>query len=302
VVYESWILSKRNLKPKTVIGYQSLWKTVVGPRWGNVRLTHVLLSDVKFWTANCETSTGKKIGSSRIVQGYTVLTNVLDHAVDQGLLIDNPARGNPGSRKNFLPKKTSSDSRNILNREELKLLANNCGGAKDLVLLLGTVGLRFNEAAALKGADLDFDRGIIRIARTFSDINGHIIEQSPKNGKVREVPIPDSLRQNLLSRKIASGSEGYLWTSANGAPLRYSNFRTRVWKPALIASGIEKPFTIHDLRHTSASWLVQHGCKIALLAKMLGHSDASFTLRCYTHLFDDDMEALSLLINRADSA
>jgi integrase len=167
---------------------------------------------------------------------------------------------------------------------------------------MGTVGLRFNEAAALKASDLDFDRNMISVSRTLSDLNGFIIEQSPKNGKTREVPIPELVRASLLNRKIASGAGGYLWSASNGSALRHSNFNRRVWGPARIASNVTKKFTMHDLRHTSASWLVQYGCSIPQLAKMLGHADPSFTLKRYTHLFDGDMDAISALINRAESA
>ena len=301
-LYGPWIISKGNLKPKTLIGYESVWNTVVEPRWGNVRLKNVAFGDVKAWIANCVSSEGKKLGPSRTRQAYTVLSNILDHAVDQGLIGRNAARGNLGSRKGFLPTSQAGDARNILNREELKRLARNCGEYEDLILLMGTVGLRINEAAALKASDLDFDRNMISVSRTLSDLNGFIIEQSPKNGKTREVPIPELVRASLLNRKIASGAGGYLWSASNGSALRHSNFNRRVWGPARIASNVTKKFTMHDLRHTSASWLVQYGCSIPQLAKMLGHADPSFTLKRYTHLFDGDMDAISALINRAESA
>lgn len=301
-LFSPWFATKSNLKPKTTHGYHSIWKTVVEPRWGHVRLNAISHGEVKAWVQTCQSSTGKTLGASRTTQGYRVLAMILDHAVEQGHLVKNPARGIPGARKGFLPSVKSSDARNVLRREELKKVALNCGLEEDLILLLGTVGLRFNEAVALKGKDLDLDQGMIRVQRAFSDINGHIIEQTPKNGKERQVPIPNLVRSSLLNRKMQTGPEGYLFTSSNGGPLRNSNFTKRVWKPALKAAGIDKKMTIHDLRHTAASWLVQNGCKISQLSKMLGHSDPSLTLDIYTHLFDGDMEALSEFINRADSA
>jgi integrase len=227
---------------------------------------------------------------------------VLDYAVESGFINRNPARGIEGSRKSHLPRVELSDPRNVLLRDELTALAIHCEPYADLIMLMGTVGLRFNEAVALKGSDLDFDKNVITVQRTFSDLNGHLIEQSPKSGVARVIPLPDSLRPALLTRKLHAGPTGYLWVAGNGAPLRHSNFSRRLWKPALKAAGIEQRFTLHDLRHTAASWLVQSGCNISHLASMLGHQDSAVTLRRYTHLFSDDVQRISDLINSAESA
>lgn len=301
-LFEGWLATKGSLKPVTRIGYESVWKTVVAPRWGATRLQQVTYADVKTWLADCRSENGRRLGASRVRQAYQVLAMILDYAVESGFINRNPARGIEGSRKNHLPRVEVSDARNVLLRDELKALAIHCEPYGDLIMLMGTVGLRFNEAIALKGSDLDFDNNVITVERTFSDLNGHLVEQSPKSGLVREVPLPEALRSALLSRKLHAGPTGFLWVASNGAPLRHSNFSRRIWKPAVKAAGIEQRFTLHDLRHTAASWLVQSGCNISHLASMLGHQDSAVTLRRYTHLFSDDLQRIADLINGAESA
>lgn len=301
-LFEGWLATKSGLKPVTRIGYESVWHTVVGPRWQGTRLNQVTYADVKTWLSDCHSVSGKRLGPSRVRQAYQVLAMVLDYAVESGFINRNPARGIEGARKSHLPRVEASDPRNVLLRDELKALAVNCQPYSDLIMLMGTVGLRFNEAVALKGVDLDFDRGVILVQRTLSDLNGHLIEQSPKSGMAREIPLPEALRSALLNRKMQAGPNGYLWAATNGSPIRHSNFSRRVWKPALKASGIEQRFTLHDLRHTAASWLVQGGCNISHLAAMLGHQDSAVTLRRYTHLFSDDVQRIADLINEAESA
>ncbi|QYN33338.1 tyrosine-type recombinase/integrase [Pseudonocardia sp. DSM 110487] len=53
-----------------------------------------------------------------------------------------------------------------------------------------------------------------------------------------------------------------------------------MWRPGLVDIG---PLTIHDLRHTYASWLIQDGVSIEQLSGLLGHAQISTTQR-YSHL------------------
>ena len=55
----------------------------------------------------------------------------------------------------------------------------------------------------------------------------------------------------------------------------------------------------HDLRHTCASLAVSAGANVLALARMLGHKDASVTLRVYSDLFDTDLDALADVMDTA---
>ena len=298
-VYPDWLAAKSKLKPKTLLGYDSTWRNIVAPRWANVQLGSITLGAVKTWTATCTSLRGHRLGDSKTREAYYILSMILEHAVDCELIARNPARPSVGGSKKFLPKIRMDLERNFLTEEELRAVAEEAGHYRDLVLLLGSVGLRFNEACGLKGGDLDFARSVITVRRTLSDLNGTIIEQSPKNGRAREVRLPEFLRDELRHRKLKAGHSGYVFTSSRGEVIRHQNFSRRVWKPALDRAGIEKHVTIHDLRGTAASWLIHRGATIKELAKMLGHADASVTLNRYGHLYDEDMKRLGEAIDEA---
>ena len=51
--------------------------------------------------------------------------------------------------------------------------------------------------------------------------------------------------------------------------------------------------TIHDLRHTAASLMVQSGANVKTVQRQLGHKSAAMTLDVYADLFDDDLDDLS---------
>jgi integrase len=75
--------------------------------------------------------------------------------------------------------------------------------------------------------------------------------------------------------------------------LRASNFRGKVWKPAVIAAGLPPDLVPHDLRDTAASLMISSGGSIKAVQRALGHATASMTLDRYAGLFEEDLEALA---------
>ena len=74
--------------------------------------------------------------------------------------------------------------------------------------------------------------------------------------------------------------------------IRHSNFRKRVWLPAISAAGLEK-LRVHDLRHTAAALLVAEGAHPLAVKTHLGHSSIQVTMDVYGHLFPSEMEELA---------
>ena len=68
---------------------------------------------------------------------------------------------------------------------------------------------------------------------------------------------------------MAGAPGGGSWGSA-GMPLRHTNFRRRVWLPALVISGIDIHF--HDLRHTGNALVAEAGANLRELMECMGHS------------------------------
>lgn len=301
-LYVNWLATKAHLKPKTLQGYESTWRNIVAPRWADVQLRRITVGAVKVWTASCTSSAGHRLGDSKTREAFYVLKMILDHAVDCELIARNPAMPRDGATGKFLPGLPENLSRDFLTEPELRAVAEHSGHYRDLVLLLGIVGLRFNEACGLKGADLDLTRNVITVRRTLSDLNGKIVEQTPKSGDPREVPFPEFLRDQLRARKLGAGNNGYVFRSVDGQVIRHSNFSRRVWKPALQKAGIDRPVRIHDLRGTAASWLIHHGVDVMELAKVLGHSDPSITLKRYGHLYDKGLTRVGQAMDKAARA
>jgi len=132
-----------------------------------------------------------------------------------------------------------------------------------LVAMLYGLGLRISELAGLKLAD---------IKEGWVQIHG-------KGGKMRQLPLLQSI-QGLLSTHIANAHpKTYLFEKGH-APLNSAQLRYRLTK-LFKSAGINA--TPHQLRHSFATHLLNHGARIADVSELLGHETMA-TTQVYTKL------------------
>jgi hypothetical protein len=89
LVYSDWKKTESRLKPKTRASYDSLWKCLVEPKWGNVQISNITKAEVKNWINDSQSITGNKVSSSRMRQSLFVLNAILNHAVELELVNKN---------------------------------------------------------------------------------------------------------------------------------------------------------------------------------------------------------------------
>jgi len=116
----------------------------------------------------------------------------------------------------------------------------------------------------------------------------HLEGKHTKAGKRRSVPISREVRAALLRRAgfRAEYCPDSPWVFASKDGSRGSNIR-EAFSTACREAGIRN-FTIHDLRHTCAAWLVSAGAPLAEIRDLLGHSTILMTER-YAHLAPDNL-------------
>ncbi|TDI53340.1 MAG: hypothetical protein E2O95_03165 [Acidobacteria bacterium] len=120
----------------------------------------------------------------------------------------------------------------------------------------------------------------------------------PKNHRSRIVIAPSSVMDEIAAHiSRYTTTDGLVFSSPNGHPLRGTNFRKGVWRHAVEELAEVAPqlsnLRIHDLRHTAASLAISCGANIKAVQQMLGHKNASMTLDVYGHLYTEDLEALA---------
>jgi site-specific recombinase XerD len=86
-----------------------------------------------------------------------------------------------------------------------------------------------------------------------------------------------------------------------GSALNRNHINHYVWKPALERAGVEttRENGMHALRHHYASVLLDAGESIKAVSEFLGHADAGFTLRTYTHLMPSSDERTRQAVDAA---
>jgi integrase len=283
---ERWLTSVRpTLKPKTAESYASLLRSRILPDLGSFSLGALRPSDVARWIGTMQED---GLSASRIRQAHVVLGQLLDAAMLDGRLARNPA---DGAR---LPRLVRQEAA-FLSPAIVDAIATEIREPYGLLVrLLGTVGSRFGEAAALRRRSVDLVGRRLVISESLAEVGGHQTFGSTKTHSTRRVPLPRSLASDLDEHldHLPGGPDALVFTSPQGTPLRHSTFRQRCWLPALQRAGVP-PVGIHVLRHSAAAAMIHAGATPKELQVVLGHASAGFSLTQYGHIFDADLDRVA---------
>ncbi|HYO02095.1 MAG TPA: tyrosine-type recombinase/integrase [Mycobacterium sp.] len=95
--------------------------------------------------------------------------------------------------------------------------------------------------------------------------------------------------QERLALGADYADSGYVAVAEAGRPYTPGAL-TNMWHRLTEAAGV-RPIRLHDARHSCGTALHLRGVPLAVIAKWLGHGDASGTARIYTHSQDDELRA-----------
>lgn len=119
----------------------------------------------------------------------------------------------------------------------------------------------------------------------------------PKDNEPRTMGLPadlvDQLAAWIASRRL--GPADLLFATRNGTPISRNTFRTRIWLPAIRASGIDFDVRVHDLRHAHASWLLAGGSDLKSVMDRMGHAQITTTQKYLHPMPDSDAKNLDAL-------
>jgi site-specific recombinase XerD len=139
-----------------------------------------------------------------------------------------------------------------------------------LLTLTYSSGLRVSEAVSLKFSDIDFGRRTVLIR------NG-------KGRKDRYTMLSD--KAVLLLAEYCKSLHAADWVFPGQPATAHLSTRSaqRIFEQALAKAGIAKQASIHSLRHSFATHLMEQGTELRYIQKLLGHSSVKTTER-YTHV------------------
>lgn len=173
------------------------------------------------------------------------------------------------------PKRSFSKLPKFFSKEEIRQLLESTDNIKHRAILMTiySCGLRLNELLNLKIKDIRSSEKIIRINQS-------------KGNKDRIVSLPDKLLDILREYYLVYKPTNYLFEGEKGN--RYSERSVQlVLKKSLANAKIKTEGTVHTLRHSYATHLIQSGIDVRIVQELLGHENIKTTM-IYTHITDID--------------
>ena len=160
----------------------------------------------------------------------------------------------------------------VLSREEVARILEATPNLKHRLLLslIYSAGLRLGEASRLRVGDVDVDRGMLHV-------------RGGKGDKDRYTLLSDRVRELLDRYPLPRDPKAYLFPGARDGRHLTPRSIQKVFQDACARAGIRKRATIHTLRHSFATHLLEGGADLRAVQEMLGHADIS-TTQIYTHV------------------
>lgn len=173
-----------------------------------------------------------------------------------------------------------------------------------IIQLAAVSGARQGEIAALEGDHLDFENNVILIKQSLVNTKEEGLQlKSTKTDRTRKVSIPEDLMKalkKLRAMKLEQQMEAqnlwkwedhlFLFSNEFGQPFRpdsISQWWIRFTDSDKYKESKLKKIRFHDLRHTSATLLIDKGVHAKVIQERLGHSKISTTMDVYGHVLQD---------------
>lgn len=183
--------------------------------------------------------------------------------------------------------KTKKKLPTVLSVDEVRRLLGAVTNIKHraVLSLIYATGARLSEATHLQVGDIDGARMTVH-------------SRCGKGGKPRVVPMSAALRELLRAYWLVERPCGYLFPGVTPDRPLHDNSVQKVCARARLRARIDKPASVHTLRHSYATHLLELGVDLRTIQKLLGHSSLS-TTAIYVHvtgrLLDAANKAIDLL-------
>lgn len=236
------------------------------------------------------------VSANTVIHRHANIHKALKYAFKVGLIPYNPADRVERPRKN-------SFSSEIYGDKELEALFAAAKGTRlELAVILGAFyGLRRSEIVGLKWDAIDFEKKRFSIQYTVTETNiggkQTIVEKERTKTKSsrRTLPIVEPFEKLLLELRTAQEENRrvcgrsyctdyleFVYVDELGQRIK-PGYITMAFQKLLQKNGLKR-IRFHDLRHSCASLLYEHGVSLKDIQEWLGHSTISTTANIYTHL------------------
>lgn len=282
-----WAKHVRTIEPNSRSSQESYLRKHIKPRWKDEPLAGIERAVIQDWVD------GLGLGANTTIFVYQLFASSVRAAV--GVAID----ASP-CVKIDLPTPPPAEIHFLTSEEFDKLLSFLAKEWRILALLLVDTGMRWGEAVALHWQDVHPKTVSINCAYSRK---GREIKPYPKDEEARTVPLLDRLGRELAEwrpddlptrcgarHRIAGRCRSGLVVPGPSGVWAYDSCAARIRGAAALAK--LGRVTMHDLRDTYASWVLQKGFPIEQVAELLGHSDIKLTRQRYAQFGSSQFDAI----------
>lgn len=271
---------KSRLKESTWQTKENIINTKILPYFGKRKVSEITTKDVIAWQNELlayRDEKKKPFSQTYLKTLHNQLSAIFNHAVRFYDLRSNPASkaGNMGSEERkemlFWTKEEYQKFSEAMMDKPISYYAFQ---------MLYWCGIREGELLALTPADFDFEKGTVKISKSYQRLNGRDVITSPKTKKSnRTIKMPQFLceeMQECISMMYGLKKKDRIFTITK---YYLHHEMDRGSKQAGV-----KRIRIHDLRHSHISLLIDMGFSAVAIADRVGHESIEITFR-YAHLF-----------------
>ncbi len=279
---------KTTVRPNTYCSYVTVVKAHIEPYFRKEKLNLQDLKPIhiqKYYSYKLETISG-----NTVIKHHANIHKALAYAVTLELIQHNPADNV------LLPKKKKFKSSYYDVEQINKLLQIVRGTTLEIpVLLTSYYGFRRSEILGLKWSAIDFKQNVIHVDHTAILVGSQTVydDVTKTKSSCRTLPLDKNIKSYLqklkkkqLEDKILMGNcyqdNDYVCKRQDGSLIK-PNYISQAFKDILVENNMP-PIRFHDLRHSSASMLLNLGYSIKDIQEWLGHGDYATTANIYAHL------------------
>lgn len=285
---------KDTVKYSTYIRYYERIHGYIIPVIGTMKISKITSDTVRAFT---ESLTDKKLAPSTVRGIVKLLSSVMKTAYEMEIISVNPCNNIK------LPDNETKEVKALTASEQIAIenaAVNHSMMAELYIFISLYTGLRIGEICALKWSNIDFISGTLYVQSTvqrIKDLNENkssktmILEGKPKSRhSTRYVPLSAQIVEKLKEYKGKTEDNCYILSGSEKIiePRRVRYDFKKILKKAKLDS-----ISFHTLRHTYATRCMERNFDIKTLSELLGHSDASTTLKIYTHCVSEHKKLLS---------
>lgn len=309
------IYAPNKLKPITAYNYERLIRYHLIPYFGQKKLKDINRGVLTEFFCNLkkinEDGTTTEYSYGNIKKVYTIMQSLFHFAVSQDFIKETPCKNVvlPEKDKHYAKKKR------YLTEEELPRFLGYFEGysmLNTIVKLLLFTGMRCGEALGLRWEDIDFNKKEIHIVNNMTDLGGKHFLTSPKTeSSIRVICFGEQVKslleyhrekQHELQERLGSdfAHPEMVFTSDLG------NYKDRSTLNTSLKRHLKNTeftyITLHCLRHSNATFLLNSGVDLKIVSEHLGHSEIGVTADVYADVLKSSQKRTAQILDEKISA